>query len=720
MRMEYLKIVLKSDLCAGNGESVGNAIDNDVCMDDAGLPYIPARRIKGCLKQAAYDLEKMNYQPLASEANRKELFGDAYGNEGCIFIRDAVIQGAESIRKYLTGEMKQSDNQISDEVKKMAHASKIANVFTYVRGQTRLQDGVKVDNSLRFTRVVGQYDPLCVKSDERLAFYAPVYLDTENKEMYDLLKACCKATRHIGNSRNRGLGNVVVSLIGERETQKDSGDNTEEDVNKEPECFDTDEITRISYQVVLNSPLTLPGCDEMNTSVPARSVIGCMAGNYLRSGSAEDEEFRKLFLDGTVCWSALTPVIDGKISVPAPLMIVKLKNDKDKLINHLIQENDDWKGKKPKTLDGFFAVKTQNGYKIAEPSIHTLYHYAINGTQQDEATENTENSKMLYMQESIDAGTVYGGTVSCPKNMKKKVMECLQESRYQFGRSKSAQYASCQLHGKPKEETDTVQHLSVCMGEKIYVILQSDLVLMKDGVYTTDAENVRYAIAEKLGVSEELPDGEQDYCRYHVIGGYQSVWQLQKPQIPVVRAGSVYCFEAQQTEIPKTIRLGAYKQEGMGLCCVMTKEEMKQSAEIEMAEIAQKEFGKEKERINQLIIRLKMEAIMENMREFALNYVTEGKDIPSARLRNMLRQAKDYQELNRMIDNISESDKNSEKKEIRQKCARNLADDMEKKWKEQLEKYPEVEGQMKARWKEPLDIVLHKHHYQKERRGGLQ
>ncbi|MDY2627586.1 MAG: hypothetical protein SOW08_04610 [Lachnospiraceae bacterium] len=59
--MAHLEIRLRSDLCAGNGESVGNSVDTDVCMDTAGLPYIPSRRLKGCLKQAAYDLQKMKY-----------------------------------------------------------------------------------------------------------------------------------------------------------------------------------------------------------------------------------------------------------------------------------------------------------------------------------------------------------------------------------------------------------------------------------------------------------------------------------------------------------------------------------------------------------------------------------------------------------------------------------------------------------------------------------
>ena len=228
---------------------------------------------------------------------------------------------------------------------------------------------------------------------------------------------------------------------------------------------------------------------------------------------------------------------------------------------------------------------------------------------------------------------------------------------------------------------------------------------------------MRQAIAEKLGLSDKLPDGSQDYCRYHVIGGYQAMWQLQKPQIPVVRAGSVYCFEAQQGEVPQRIHLGEYAQEGMGLCSVLTTEDMKQSARIEMTGIDQAEYPHDKKRINQLLIRLQIEAVMENMREAALNYNTEGRDLPSARLRNMLVHAKNYQELYQMVDKVKESDKSSEKKTSRREYAKSFVCDMEKLWIEQLEKYPDVKKQIEMRWKEPLDLVLHKHHYQKDKRG---
>ena len=45
--MDVIRITLHSDLCAGNGESRGNAVDTDIVLTAAGLPRIPARRLNG-------------------------------------------------------------------------------------------------------------------------------------------------------------------------------------------------------------------------------------------------------------------------------------------------------------------------------------------------------------------------------------------------------------------------------------------------------------------------------------------------------------------------------------------------------------------------------------------------------------------------------------------------------------------------------------------------
>lgn len=69
--MDVIRITLHSDLCAGNGESRGNAVDTDIVLTAAGLPRIPARRLKGCLRAAAGELAALGDEAAAYTA---ELF----------------------------------------------------------------------------------------------------------------------------------------------------------------------------------------------------------------------------------------------------------------------------------------------------------------------------------------------------------------------------------------------------------------------------------------------------------------------------------------------------------------------------------------------------------------------------------------------------------------------------------------------------------------------
>ena len=148
------------------------------------------------------------------------------------------------------------------------------------------------------------------------------------------------------------------------------------------------------------------------------------------------------------------------------------------------------------------------------------------------------------MQDSVDAGMIYGGTVICAANMAAEVIGCLCGAKLRFGRSRSAQYAACSLREIANLEPCNEKMKETEKGETVYVILKSDLILQKEGRFVTSEEEVRGILADRMGFTDRLPEGKQDYCRYHTIGGYQSAWKLQKPHVPAVRAGSVYCFEA--------------------------------------------------------------------------------------------------------------------------------------------------------------------------------
>ena len=50
-----IKIKLLSDLCTCSGETYNSIVDMDVVYDENGIPYIPAKRIKGCIREAALE-----------------------------------------------------------------------------------------------------------------------------------------------------------------------------------------------------------------------------------------------------------------------------------------------------------------------------------------------------------------------------------------------------------------------------------------------------------------------------------------------------------------------------------------------------------------------------------------------------------------------------------------------------------------------------------------
>ena len=143
MIMPEIKITLQSDMCPGNGESVGNNVNIGMCQDSIGLPVIPGKRIKGCLKQAAELLKQMG---ALDDADVDELFGTNRA-EGIFDIGDAVVPHSFSIRAWAKTQPKDIKSSIS-------------NMYTYVRGQTKMEGGVADKGSLRHTTVLNRLDPV--------------------------------------------------------------------------------------------------------------------------------------------------------------------------------------------------------------------------------------------------------------------------------------------------------------------------------------------------------------------------------------------------------------------------------------------------------------------------------------------------------------------------------------------------------------------------------
>ena len=148
-----LTITLCSDLCAGSGYAYAGVIDSDICYDDFGLPYIPAKRLKGCMRESAQSI----LYDFISQEDVEKLFGAA-GEKSCglLAINNARISNYDKIVEELKILRKNSS-----EVVAYASQQEILNQFTQIKAQTSIdENGIADDNTLRYTRVVKQYSPI--------------------------------------------------------------------------------------------------------------------------------------------------------------------------------------------------------------------------------------------------------------------------------------------------------------------------------------------------------------------------------------------------------------------------------------------------------------------------------------------------------------------------------------------------------------------------------
>jgi CRISPR-associated protein Csx10 len=202
MQKYKVSIRLISDALIGSGEGYGALIDSDVVFDDAGIPYIPARRIKGMLRDSAeeaFEIIKIGFPSFLKVDLIKELFGAPGLTESArISIANFYIYEYEKNYKWFNYYC--SDKNIGKYISK----DLIINSFTNLRKQTTIADGVAKKNSLRTIRVV----------NKGITFSGEIEISDNNSELKKLLVLSCLNLKYIGTKRKRGLGEVECSVEG--------------------------------------------------------------------------------------------------------------------------------------------------------------------------------------------------------------------------------------------------------------------------------------------------------------------------------------------------------------------------------------------------------------------------------------------------------------------------------------------------------------------------
>ena len=544
-RKYKLIITLKSDLCAGSGYSYAGIIDNDICYDAFGIPYIAARRLKGCLREAA-ELIGLSEEEICG------LFGSGGADKvKGIYIDNAYIDHYEEVRSDI--------EKLGKDFRRYITPQSILEQFTTVKAQTRIgKGGAAEDNSLRYTRTVNHYSPL--NTAEEMRFTAIVVLPGGmSEECEKAFRNTVTALRNIGMNRNRGLGSVRCIL---EDIPQDNTGMLPEIMENGTKCDrmsdDTAEYT-LQYTVKNISPLVMSTSNDFKTEkyISGRSVLGFFAGAYLRTSgkSAEDDEFKELFLKNKVLFGGLYPAEERKngidIYYPAPAFINRLKKTK-KYVNAsedvprteeecskrgIPAEYACGYGNQPKRLKGKFVCMKDGGILVKEPATDIVYHHTKKSKRQ-----GAVDGDLLYTTEVLREQQHFSGEITGRGDQIKVLAELLTENTLRFGKSKSAQYGTCVLTEEPKIIKKSGESRVYKKESRVLAVLESDAVFVNQMGYTVRCDEVREQIRDSLKIRED--DREESFSEIEsgVLTGYYSKWNLKRTALPVVKAGSTFEF----------------------------------------------------------------------------------------------------------------------------------------------------------------------------------
>ena len=546
MKQMKLKIELKSDLICGSGEGWGNVIDTDVVYDSYGFPYIPAKRIKGLLKEACLELDEMG-------VNENKLTDEIFGSnnvEGSTFVlTNAELANIHDMKGYV-------DN-CNDDEKKELNISNVINHYTNVRCQTAIDDnGIAKENSLRASRAITRGN----------LFYADIIFEDKYDEV---IKNCCAIVHHIGINRTRGFGDVSLSL--EKFDDKfhmDAKDFSPED----------DKIYTLKLKLKNMSQLAIKTStgDKSADYIPGSAILGFFAGQYLKNNDV-DSEFYRLFIkdntDGLVFENAYVSDENWNEYFPTRMSLYKEKTGSELLDQSIQNQNQNkiW----TRVRNKYACVNSNN---IIKPNKEMVYHHRRPDDKSvGHVIDNSgTNTGMFYQKEVISSDQHFIAKIKGKGKDLKTVFN--PDMRYiQIGGSKHTQYGNVSIEDfeliSKKEE-------KIKPGTKVVCTLTSPLVMLdKKGESILDIKK----LIEKFGFKNE-PENKEDektkeqrcFVDYVQVGGYNVKWKLQKPSYTAFAAGT--CFTGiLESDIDKEIQLGSFKHEGMGEIVVNTVEEIEKS-----------------------------------------------------------------------------------------------------------------------------------------------
>lgn len=511
-----LRIELLSDLCSGSGDVYNSSVDTDVVYDDYGFPYIPAKRLKGCLREAC--LELMEFGAVGGE-EYESLFGRE-GNQSSRFtLGNAYLEEYEA--------MIDDVRSVKDSV--LTHPQRVLGLYTYVRTQTAMTpEGAAKENSLRTIRVV----------KKGLVFEAD--LQTGEKEA-KLLRDIAGMVRHIGMGRTRGLGLIQMQVISEEQKQ---------DTTRERQEFTADRY-RINYSVRLLEPVVFKSAEGNQARtlryIEGSKILGMLAGIL---GQSAYEEMMDIIVSNAYVAREVFGESGREVRRCTPVRASLQKKKDQSYVNDQMPVMDmlfaDGAVKAQMTPVGALFVD-DDGY-VADVETEINYHHRRPADKSVGRADGRGDSA-FYQLEGIRRGQIFAGYILADKEQTGKIYDVFTENRnIRIGQGRTTEYGAAYLtveDVKPVEEAGTAKDQTEERIHDFVLKLNAPTILYNEyGVPSAEPAVLRDYLAEALGEADLRLN--KSFLRFETVGGFNVTWNRRKPVFTALGSGTVCLFHSDQ------------------------------------------------------------------------------------------------------------------------------------------------------------------------------
>lgn len=498
MSKYILNIKLLSDMCVSDGGVYNSQIDIDVCYDRFGFPYIPAKRLKGCLRECALELNDWGMS-----IDIKSMFGDKgeASNSGAVRIGNACLDNLDNLREIINN----SHNLL------VYHPQNVLSVYTRLRSQTSIDNetGVAVDGSLRTTRVVNKGKTFCAQVDIPEKYVS----DFEN---------CVRSLTQIGMSRTRGLGEIKATL------------KKIDVLPQEAKLHYSDDISAIKYTINLEEPMICKsirgGEERSNDYIDGAKMLGFIVSKVRESGANPTD-----FLNSgkLICTNGYVSV-DGTRYEEVPANIYEIKNKKTPYVDKYT-ETDVKEQINP--MKHCYILRDADGilHKQSVLLEERYHHRRPEDKSIGRARDDGSGDSTFYQMSSIEAGQNFSGYIYGTSSQLSTICNLVSENEEGYmGYSRTSEYGKVGIKFEPVSFNAIEKQSS-----DIIVRLVSPTIVYNDkATYAVSIEDLVEEVLATLATDSDNVASIDQFVNFTTVGGFNTRWNYRKPTIVAYDKGT--------------------------------------------------------------------------------------------------------------------------------------------------------------------------------------